>query len=906
VEGKNVACITKIVDLQDVLILSHCTNSRTAGRFMKDKKRERGGEEHTSNDPPTGSSSQGPLRGPDEFLTFELDAGEQTARPLLKDGVSTETIDLASLLTKDVSTTGSFDIRSEIWTTTFGKVLQALPIPALLIDANYHVIQANQACSKISSTCEMLLDAPFSDLFAESQPCEKVQPLLEEVFASRKTQVAEATLKIAGRKIWARMTFRSLRIMRDRVALCLIEDLTNERKQLQVNERLRLDLERRVKERTATLVKANERLQKEINQRRYAEEALRENQDRLKAVLEHLPDLLWMKDSEGVFQLVNEAFAQACGKRTTEEVLGKTDWDVWPRDFALKYRNDDQAVFESRQSQLVDEPIMTLVGVKWFETFRSPLFDADGELVGTVGSARDITERKTAEQALRDSEEKYRNILETIADGYHEVDLAGNLTLVNDSLCDIMGYSRQEMLGMNYRELMDETNAQRVFQAYNEVYRSSIPNRGFDFEGVRKDGTKSWIAVSISLIRDVKQQVVGFRGVFRDVTEHRRLEEQLRQAAKMEAIGQLAGGIAHDFNNLLTAVIGYTDLLMQEVPEKDSRHERLANIALAANRAAALTKQLLAFSRKQVLDLKVLNVNNVIAGMREMLRRLIREDIELVTDCFSPLGHVRADPSQIEQILLNLAVNARDAMPHGGRLKIETANVLLDEDYSRTRADMEPGLYVVCAVSDSGVGMDSEVMAHIFDPFFTTKDKGVGTGLGLATVYGIVKQHQGHVFVESKPGCGAVFKVYLPLVQKVSDMTPPVEVDEVQLGGTETVLVVEDEEAVRNLACEYLEMLGYSVLPAGDPRQAIASSDGHGGEIHLLLSDVVLPQMDGRSLYKILSTAHPGLKVLYVSGYTEDYIVQHGVLDRGVHFLAKPFTVETLARKVRFILDEHS
>jgi two-component system, cell cycle sensor histidine kinase and response regulator CckA len=873
---------------------------------MKDKKMEQGGGEGSSSDLSTRGSSQGPSHEPEEFSTFVFDTLQDTARPLLGSENPTETIDLASLLTKDVSTTGSFDIRGEIWTTTFGKVLQSLPIPAFLIDADYHVMEANQACSKISFVCDMLLGALFSDLFAESAACEKVQPLLEEVFATRKTRVGEALLKIADRKIWARMTFRSLRIMQDRYILCLIEDLTNERKQLRVNERLRRDLERRVIERTATLVKANERLQREINQRRRAEEALRENQDRLKAVLEHLPDLLWMKDREGVFQLVNEAFAQSCGKRAPEEVLDKTDWDIWPRALAEKYRNDDRAVFESRQSQLMDEPILTKGAIKWFETFRTPLFDEDGDIVGTVGSARDITERKAAEQALRDSEEKYRNILETIADGYHEVDVSGNLKLVNDSLCDIIGYSREELLGMNFRELMDETNAQKVFHAYNDVFRSGDPNTGFDFEIVRKDGATRCISVSIALIRDSKQHWTGFRGVFRDVTEHRRLEEQLQQAAKMEAIGRLAGGIAHDFNNLLTAVIGYSDLLMKEIPKDDVQHERLVNIVLAANRAAALTKQLLAFSRKQVLEVRVLNINDVIVGMTDMLSRLIGEDIELVTDCFSPLGHVRADPSQIEQILLNLVVNARDAMPHGGRLKIETANVLLDEDYSRTQADVEPGLYVMCAVSDSGVGMDAEIMTHVFDPFFTTKDKGVGTGLGLATVYGIVKQHQGHVIVESQAGHGAVFKVYFPLVQEVSDKVLAPEGDKTQPLGTETVLVVEDEEAVRNLTCEALEMLGYSTLPASDPQQAIGASDGYGGHIHLLLSDVVLPQMDGRSLYKILSAARPDMRVLYVSGYTEDFIVHHGVLDQEVHFLAKPFTVETLARKIRTLLDENS
>ncbi len=606
---------------------------------MDDKRKGQDACDHSIKNPVTKNSSKYTPREAEELPSFEFDTQREAARQLLGHE-STETIDLASLLTKDVSTTGSFDIRGEIWTTTFGKVLQALPIPAFLIDTNHLVMQANQACSKISPAGNSLVGDRFSSLFAGSEAFDKAQSLLEEVFATRETRVGEAVLTIRDRRIWARMTLRSLRIMRDRFALCLIEDLTNERKQLQVNERLRRELERRVEERTATLKNANEMLQSEINHRKRAEEALRENEGRLMAVLEHLPDLLWMKDSKGIFQLVNQSFALACGKTTPIEVVGKTDWDLWPKDLSEKYRIDDQSVFESRQSRLVDEPIVTKGEMKWFEIFRTPLLDERGDIVGTVGSARDITKRKEAEQALRDSEEKYRNILETIADGYHEVDLSGNLTLVNDSLCEIIGYSREELLGMNYRELVDDTNAQSIMRAYNEVHRTGTANTGFDFEIVRKDGAARLISVSIALVRDSRQHTTGFRGVFRDVTEHRRLEEQLQQAAKMEAIGRLAGGIAHDFNNLLTAVIGYSDLLMKEVPKDNIIHDRVANIALAANRAAALTKQLLAFSRKQVLDVKVLDINDVISAMTEMLRRLIGEDVELVTDCCSPLGFV--------------------------------------------------------------------------------------------------------------------------------------------------------------------------------------------------------------------------------------------------------------------------
>ena len=371
----------------------------------------------------------------------------------------------------------------------------------------------------------------------------------------------------------------------------------------------------------------------------------------------------------------------------------------------------------------------------------------------------------------------------------------------------------------------------------------------------------------------------------------------------MEAVGRLAGGIAHDFNNLLTAIIGYANLLMDQVPDNDVQHNRLTEIARAAERAATLTRQLLAYGRRQVLDTRVLDINEVISGMEEMLRRIIGEDINLITIHSSELGLVEADPGQIEQVLMNLAVNARDAMPNGGELIIETADVLLDENYCRPHPEVEPGPYVMCAVSDNGLGMEQEIVSRIFDPFFTTKEKEVGTGLGLATVYGIVKQHRGHVAVYSVPDQGTIFKVYLPSVQECR-----VEIRETASGaprplGKETVPVVEDEEIVRNLTCEVLDTLGYCTLSAGHPAQAQAVSRNYEGPIHLLLSDVILPQIDGRSLYRALSTERPEMKVLYCSGYTEQFVVHQGVLDKNVHFLAKPFNVDALAKKVREILD---
>lgn len=692
----------------------------------------------------------------DEFSMPDLRDRPELSNALSVEQQVTETIDLAALFTANISATGSFDVGSEIWTTTFGKLLQALPIPALLIDASCCVLQANQACTKISPAYQKILGGPFSGLFPGSGVSEGVQSLLEEVFSTRKTKVAQAVLQIEDARIWARMTFRSVRITRERFVLALIEDLTSEKKEIHVKEKLTRDLERRVEER--------------------------------------------------------------------------------------------------------------------------------------------------AEQ-IRKSEATYRNILETIADGYYQVDLAGNLTLINNSLCELIGYSREELLGMSYRRLMDEANAERMYGACREVYKTSVPNSAFDFEVLGKDGNKRQLSASIALIKDSNGRPEGLRGVFRDMTEHKRLEAQLRQAAKMEAIGRLAGGIAHDFNNLLTAILGYSSILLQDGLQADARHEKLVHIAHAAERATGLTRQLLALGSKQVLEVKVLSIDRVIAEMEDALKRLIGKDIELLTVNSYPLGFVRADPSQIEQIVSNLVVNARDAMPNGGKITIEIRNVLLDSYYAKTHPDVEAGSYVMFAVSDSGQGIASETMTLIFDPFFTTKAKGVGTGLGLATVYGIVKQHRGHVGVSSEVGRGTTFRVYLPRVEDQPEIDADGEIMVTQPLGKETVMVVEDEEIVRNLATEVLETLGYSTLSAHDPDHALAISQSYEGPIHLLLTDVALPEMDGRSLYNRLAEERPEMKVLYVSGYTEDFIVQQGVLDGGVQFLAKPFTVDALATKIKDILD---
>jgi signal transduction histidine kinase len=386
-------------------------------------------------------------------------------------------------------------------------------------------------------------------------------------------------------------------------------------------------------------------------------------------------------------------------------------------------------------------------------------------------------------------------------------------------------------------------------------------------------------------------------------TERKKLEEQLRQAQKMEAIGQLTGGIAHDFNNMLTVILGYSELMLQRLKADDPLRSEVEQVKEAGVRASMLTRQLLAFGRKQVLQPRVLDLNAVLTNMDQMLQRLIGEDIHLVTMPAPGLRRVRADPGQIEQVIVNLAVNARDAMPQGGKLTIETANVELDNAYAREHVSVRPGSFVMLAVSDTGCGMDRETQARIFEPFFTTKEPGKGTGLGLSTVYGIVKQSDGNIWVYSEPGRGTTFKIYLPRVEGAVEAVEPGLAPTRAVRGSETVLLVEDENAVRALIRSTLQANGYTVLEAHHGKHAIQIYEQHKGPIHLLVTDVVMPEMSGRELAEHLKTSRPNMKVLFMSGYTDKAIVNHGELDPDTAFLQKPFTPDALARMVREVLD---
>jgi len=508
---------------------------------------------------------------------------------------------------------------------------------------------------------------------------------------------------------------------------------------------------------------------------------------------------------------------------------------------------------------------------------------------------------RSAQEGLRRSEVNFRSLVTNAPYGICRCDASGILLSANPALVSMLGYgSSSELIGRSLPTLYAES--QQWFTAA-DYFRSAQRFTGLIAEWLRKDGSTIITRLSGRTIHDEKNTTF-FELFAEDITEHRALEQQLRQAQKMEAVGRLAGGIAHDFNNLLMVISGYCEFLLERIGPDPAVRGPAQEIAKAAKRATSLTVQLLAFSRKQMLAPKLLDLNGVVTENLKLLTRLIGEDIDLVMIPGGELGLVKADPGQIEQVIMNLAVNARDAMPRGGNLVIETANVRLDESYTRTHAGVEPGEYVMIAVSDTGVGMDSETQTHIFEPFFTTKGT-KGTGLGLSTVYGIIKQSGGYVWVYSELNKGTTFKVYLPRVSAAGEaIAPQLPVPAAETAqGQETILLVEDESTVRELTQQYLQAQGYTVFEAADPNIALQISNAHSGPIHLLLTDVIMPVMNGRELAQLITASRSETRVLYMSGYTENAIGHNGTLEPGINLLQKPFTLPSLRARVRQALD---
>ena len=521
---------------------------------------------------------------------------------------------------------------------------------------------------------------------------------------------------------------------------------------------------------------------------------------------------------------------------------------------------------------------------------------------------KDLSRSDDLRVAAQELAMRFRDLVQDLKAIVWEMDVPSfRITFVSQQAARILGYPVENWLSSAdfWKNHIYPDDRERVIGQWQKAITKS-EDYDIEYRALAAENRIIWLRDIIRVVRDPTGKVHQLRGVIVDITEKKQLEEEFRQAQKMEAIGRLAGGVAHDFNNLLTIITGYAQLLLESLTPADPHRDYVEQIQNAGERAAALTRRLLAFSRRQALVLEVLDLNSVVANTEKMLRRLIGEDIELFTIRPAGVNAVKGDASQIEQVIINLAVNARDAMPHGGKLIIETANVELDQAYAQNHAVVNPGPYVLLAVSDTGTGMDAVTMGHIFEPFFTTKEKGKGTGLGLATVYGIVKQSEGYIWVYSERGQGTSFKVYLPRAEEIKGKMEVVEVQSAPPQGSETVLLVEDEDGVRSLVRGILEAGGYKVLEANRPLKAWATCQQFEGPIHLLLTDVVMPQMNGPDLAEKLKSLRPDTKVLYMSGYTDGAILYHGVLEPGTPFLQKPFTPDVLARKVREVLDSSS
>ena len=605
-------------------------------------------------------------------------------------------------------------------------------------------------------------------------------------------------------------------------------------------------------------------------------------------------------DARGAHTYVNASFAQMMGYQGPEAILGRSWQEIY-----------DAKDVEGVQAEIRDS--LKKEG-KWYGPLN--IHHRDGTVVpmdmaitalpegGTVCVCRDLTARRNAEKALEEAEAKFRMLVEKVAAISYiaELGVHGEWLYVSPQVETIFGFSASEWL-KDSREWVKHVHPDdfKIVEAAEEASK-----RGERFQAeyrvFRKDGRVIWVSDTAVVVEGSGAHPL-MDGIIVDITERKQLETQLQQARRMEAVGRLAGGIAHDFNNLLTIIKGYAELALNRPKISPELHTDIERIEDASERASTLVRQLLAFSRRQVLQPKLVDLNSIVLGLDKLLRRLMDEDVQMATLPGKTIGTIKADPGQVEQVIMNLVMNARDAMPKGGRLTVETSDVELDAAYASEHVSVKPGRYVMLAVSDTGVGMSADTVAHIFEPFYTTKESGRGTGLGLSTAYGIVKQSGGYIWVYSEPGRGSTFKVYLPRVDEPAEVLPSGERPLVKQTGSETILLVEDQPQVRELAHMVLTGKGYSVMVAATPEEAERACERQDCEIHLLLTDVIMPGASGRELAKRLALRQPNMRVLYISGYTFNVIAQGGLLEDGVAFLQKPFTPSTLAEKVREVLD---
>ncbi|MHB8907627.1 MAG: hybrid sensor histidine kinase/response regulator [Syntrophales bacterium] len=625
--------------------------------------------------------------------------------------------------------------------------------------------------------------------------------------------------------------------------------------------------------------------------------ALRDSEKRYRRLFESAKDGILILDADsGKVVDVNPFLLQLLGY-SYDALCGQHIWELGIFKDIAASRDAFKALQDNEYIRYDDLPLETLDGHPIAVEFVSNVYLVDHSKVIQC-NIRDITARKRADAERK----RLMAAVEQVGEVIVMTDTQGTIQYVNPAFERTAGYTREEAVGQNPRILKSSKQDEPFYRtlwdtiSVGRTWAGRMVNK-------RKDGSLYTEEMTISPVRDTSDRIINYVAVKRDLTEHLRLTAQFQQAQKMEAVGLLAGGVAHDFNNMLSVIIGHAEIALGQVEPAQMLHAHLTEIRKAAGRATDLTRQLLAFARKQTVVPKVMDLNEAVAGMLKMLQRLIGEDIDLSWQPAADLWSLKIDPSQIDQVLANLCVNARDAISGVGKLTIETGNSTIDEDYCALNAGFMPGEYVLLAVSDDGCGMDRETLSHLFEPFFTTKGPGRGTGLGLATVYGIVKQNNGFLNVYSEPDRGTIFRIYLPRHVGKTEQLRTQGPEEAASRGHETILLVEDEPAILEMTTMLLERQGYTVLAASTPGEAIRLAGEHAGEVQLLMTDVVMPEMNGRDLAKTLLSLYPYLKRLFTSGYTADVIAHHGVLDEGVQFIQKPFSMKDLAAKVREVLD---
>ncbi|ACF14464.1 PAS/PAC sensor hybrid histidine kinase [Chloroherpeton thalassium ATCC 35110] len=643
---------------------------------------------------------------------------------------------------------------------------------------------------------------------------------------------------------------------------------------------------------------------RDIHKRKKAVEALRFSEEKYRRLAENSPDMIYhMSLPDGTYEYVSPA---------AEEIFGYPPQTFYENPFFIQQviHPDSQDFFETQLQELLQchlppsyeyRIIHKDQHVRWLNQRSVGVRNENGQLIAIEGIVTDVTGRKEAEAAFHKEERKYKAIIQTAIDGFWLTDLQGKILEINEAYAKMSGYNQEELRGMNICDLDAINSPLEIATRIETLFRQGHDR--FETQHRRKDGSVYDVEVSGQYLANENGKLVIF---LRDISPYKRAEKekealqaQLLQAQKMESIGRLAGGVAHDFNNMLSVIQGYAEMALEKMHPTPKLYNALLEIRKAAQRSADVTRQLLAFARKQTIAPKVLDLNQTVGNMLKMIQRLIGEDIHLTWLPGVNLWPLKIDPSQIDQILVNLCVNARDAIHGVGKLTIETETASINEEYCKHHLGFFPGNFVVLSVSDDGCGMDKETLRKLFEPFFTTKGMDKGTGLGLATVYGIVKQNKGFINVYSEPNIGTTFKIYFPCYQSVEEVQTQTSTAETRPHGNETVLLVEDELAILNVTKMMLESLGYHALTATSPQQAINLARTHAGQIDILLTDVVMPEMNGRELLRTLLSIYPNLKHLYMSGYTANVIAHHGVLEEGVNFIQKPFSKEELSVKIR-------